>query len=267
MPLLHLVVLATVQGITEFLPVSSSAHLVIAPASLGWPDQGLIFDVAVHVGTLLAVMVYFWRDLLAMLRGLYDLMRGNPTARAHLALKVALGTVPLVPVGAALFYTGGSAMLRSVEVIAWATIGFGLLLWLADRLGMTVRRLEHLGYAGALFVGAAQTLALVPGASRAGVTMTAARLIGMERADSARLSMLLSIPAIVAAGTVAGLELMHNGDAALRMDAVISGGLAFVTSLLAIALMMAWLRRAGFGPFVVYRLLLGAGLLAWVYSG
>lgn len=267
MPLLHIVVLAIVQGVTEFLPISSSAHLVLAPALLGWPDQGLLMDVAVHVGTLLAVVTYFWRDLLAMLKGAFDLVRGNLNAGGHLALKVAVGTLPLVMAGAALFYTGSAGMLRSVEVIAWATIGFGLLLWVADRMGMTVRRLEHLGYGGALFIGMTQALALIPGASRAGVTMTAARLIGMERGDSARYSMLLSIPAIIAAGTVATLELVESGNAALRLDALIAGGIAFVTALLAIALMMAWLRRAGFGPFVVYRLLLGAGLLAWVYAG
>ncbi len=266
MPLLHLVVLATVQGITEFLPISSSAHLVLAPVVLGWADQGLLMDVAVHVGTLLAVMVYFWRDLLVMMIGAYDLVRGNLSAGAHLALKVVFGTVPLVAAGAALYYSGGADMLRSVEVIAWATIGFAVLLWIADRTGMTVRRLEHLGYAGALFIGLSQALALIPGASRAGVTMTAARLIGMERPDSARFSMLLSIPAIIAAGTLAGLELAQSGDAALRLDAFIAGGLAFLTALLAIALMMAWLRRAGFTPFVVYRLLLGAGLLIWVYG-
>ncbi|MEX2644042.1 MAG: undecaprenyl-diphosphate phosphatase [Acetobacterales bacterium] len=265
MPLLHIVVLAIVQGITEFLPISSSAHLVLVPVVFGWPDQGLLLDIAVHIGTLLAVMVYFWRDLFAMVAGVYDLARGNTTAGARLAIKVAVATVPLVLAGFVLYSTHLTEHLRSIEVIAWATIGFGLVLWIADRLGMTMRRLEHLGYGGALFIGLSQALALIPGTSRSGITMTAARILGMERSEAARFSMLLSMPAIAAAGMLATLDLVEAGNATLQADALIAAGIAFATALLAITLMMAWLRRASFGPFVLYRLLLGGALLAYVH--
>jgi undecaprenyl-diphosphatase len=130
---------------------------------------------------------------------------------------------------------------------------------------MTIRRLEHMSYAAALFIGLAQVLALIPGASRSGVTMTAARMIGFERADAARFSLLLSIPAILGAATLAGLNIHQTGDLELGFDAAIAAGIAFLAALISISVMMAWLRHAGFMPFVIYRLLLGGALLVWIY--
>ena len=257
--------LAIVQGLTEFLPISSSGHLVLTSNVLGWPDQGLLIDVAVHVGTLFAVMVYFWRDLWAMALGLFRLVTGRSGPGARLAVHIALATVPAAAAG----YFGRdyiAVYFRDIEIIAWATIGFGLLLWLADHLGMTVRRVEHLHGGHVLFIGLAQVLALVPGTSRSGVTMTAGRLLGMERQAAARFSMLLSIPTILGAGVLGGAELASGTDVTLGQDVLLSAGLAFVTGLMAIAGMMSWLRRAGFTPFVLYRLALGAGLLFWIYS-
>ena len=263
--LYHILVLAIVQGLTEFLPISSSGHLVLTSNILGWPDQGLLIDVAVHVGTLFAVMVYFWRDLWAMAIGLFRLLTGRSGPGAQLAAHIALATVPVVAAG----YFGRdyiAAYFRDIEIIAWATIGFGLLLWLADRLGMTVRRVEHLQGSHVLFIGLAQVLALVPGTSRAGITMTAGRLLGMERQEAARFSMLLSMPTILGAGALGGAELAGEAGVTLGQDVLLSAGLAFITGLIAIAVMMSWLRRAGFAPFVLYRLALGAGLLYWIYS-
>ena len=265
MALYHILVLAIVQGLTEFLPISSSGHLVLTSNVLGWPDQGLLIDVAVHVGTLFAVMVYFWRDLWAMALGLFRLVTGRSGPGARLAVHIALATVPAAAAG----YFGRdyiAVYFRDIEIIAWATIGFGLLLWLADHLGMTVRRVEHLHGGHVLFIGLAQVLALVPGTSRSGVTMTAGRLLGMERQAAARFSMLLSIPTILGAGVLGGAELASGTDVTLGQDVLLSAGLAFVTGLMAIAGMMSWLRRAGFTPFVLYRLALGAGLLFWIYS-
>lgn len=265
MALYHILVLAIVQGLTEFLPISSSGHLVLTSNVLGWPDQGLLVDVAVHVGTLFAVMVYFWRDLWVMALGLFRLVTGRRGPGARLAAHIALATIPVVAAG----YFGRDYIVvyfRDVEIIAWATIGFGLLLWLADHLGMTVCRVEHLHAGHVLFIGLAQVLALVPGTSRSGITMTAGRLLGMERQEAARFSMLLSIPTILGAGVLGGAELAASGDVTLGQDILLSAGLAFVTGLVAIAAMMSWLRRAGFTPFVLYRLALGAGLLYWVYS-
>ena len=259
--LLQLVVLALVQGITEFLPISSSAHLILVPAFTDWPDQGLVIDVAVHVGTLLAVAVYFAGDLWRIVRGLTA--RGEAST-APFAGMLVLATVPVVIAGYAL-HEIGQEHLRSPEVIAWATIVFGIVLYVADRTGMTVRRLEHMTWGPAFLIGLAQVLALIPGTSRSGITMTAARMLGFERDASARFSLLLSIPVIVAAAALAGLDLYKAGDLRLTFDALIAIVLAFVSAYIAIWAMMAWLRRASFTPFVVYRLALGIGLLVWLY--
>lgn len=262
----QLILLAVVQGVTEFLPISSSGHLILVPHVTGATDQGPLIDVAMHVGTLGAVMLYLWRDIARMLAGLGRALRGRRDPGARLAVQLVLATLPLVAAGyAASRYLGDQ--LRSVEVIAWATLGFGILLWVADRVGMTLRRVEHMSYGAALLIGLSQVLALIPGTSRSGITMTVARLLAFERPDAARFSMLLAVPAIVAAGTLAGLDLWRAGDARLTTEALIAGGLSLVTALLAITAMMGWLRRASFLPFVLYRILLGGGLLAWIHLG
>lgn len=266
MTLLHLLMVALVQGITEFLPISSSAHLILVPALTDWPDQGLIIDVAVHVGTLLAVLIYFARDIVGMLWGATMLAMGRWTPGGKLALQVVLASIPVVAAGLvlhALILAEGRDLRLLVQIIAWATLGFGLLLWVADQTSLQVRKVGHLGWRDALIVGCAQALALIPGTSRSGITMTAGRFLGMERAEAARFSMLLSIPTILAAGTVAGVDLYQAGDADLTLGALIAGTLAFLTAWVAIAVLMRWLRRAGFGPFVVYRVVLGLGLL-WI---
>ena len=265
MPLLQLIVLAAVQGITEFLPVSSSGHLILVPALTGWPDQTLVIDTAVHVGTLGAVVIYFWRDMLSMLGGIWRSLRGRANPGSRLFALLVLATIPVVVVGALISYFDADDALRSVQVIGWATLGFGLVLFAADRFFMTRRRLEQMRVGSAVAIGLAQVLALIPGTSRSGITMTAARILGFERRDAARFSMLMSIPAIAAAGALKGLELYRVGDAQLTGDAVVAAGLSFGIAIVAIALLMAWLRRATFTPFVVYRIGLGVGLLVWVY--
>ena len=265
MPLLHLAVLAFIQGITEFLPVSSSAHLVLVPKFLDMPDQGLLLDVAVHVGTLGAVMLYLWRDMISMLSGIGQVMRGRNAPGIRLLGFMVLGTLPVIGAGFAMnsYYPEG---IRSIEVIAWATLGFGVLLLITDQIGMTLRRIEHLGFGDVLVIGIAQVLALIPGTSRSGICMTAARVLGMERADAARFSMLLSIPAILGAGTLKGYELWKSGDAALTSDAFVGAGMSFIMALIAIALMMAWLKRASFTPFAIYRIILGGALVGYTYN-
>ncbi len=270
MPLVQIVILAAVQGITEFLPVSSSAHLILVPKLTGLPDQGLLLDVAVHVGTLLAVMIYFWRDLFGMTAALAHMPRQIANHRRFdpeywLFLKLIVATLPVIVVGFLVnFYMGD--ILRSIEVIGWATLGFGLLLLMADKTSMTVRKIEHITFIGAFVVGIFQIFALIPGTSRAGITMTAARFLGVERQDAARFSLLLSIPAIIGAGALKGLELYQSGDPVLAGVALKAGGLAFLFALIAISLLMVWLRRASFTPFVIYRFLLGAALLYYAYG-
>ncbi len=265
MPILHIVVLALVQGVTEFLPISSSAHLVLVPVIAGWPDQGPIVDVAVHVGTLGAVMVYFWRDLFAMVAGIYHMLLGRRDPNVRLVGWVIVATLPVIVAGFAMnhYFPDG---LRSIKVIAWATLGFGIVLYLADKLGMTMRRVEHLGLSDAVVIGLAQVLALIPGTSRSGITISAARILGMERSEAARFSMLISMPTILGAGILKGLDLYKSGDAALTQTALIAVGLSFVSAFISLSVMMLWIRRSTFSPFVVYRILLGVGLLAVTYG-
>ena len=272
MPLLHIFILALLQGITEFLPVSSSGHLVLTweyfDAS-GWnvtqqsEAERLIIDIAVHVGTLAAVCLYFWRDLWTMVLGLSRLLIGQWTPGARLAFLVILATLPVV--GAGFFFkdTITEMLHGNVRLVAWTTMGFGVLLYAADRLAMTVRRVEHLTIFQALVIGASQVLALIPGTSRSGITMTAARFFGYERPEAARFSLLLSIPTILGAGTLAGLDLQATGNAALQFEALVAAVISFFAALLAIVLMLRWLRRAGFTPFVIYRLGLGVAILIW----
>lgn len=265
MPILHLSVLAIVQGITEFLPISSSGHLVLVPIFTGWQDQGLTMDVAVHVGTLGAVMLYLWRDLFDMIVGLSRMLKGRIDPGARLALFLILGTLPVVGAGYAMnqYYPDG---FRGIEVIGWTTLGFGVLLMIVDKIGMTIRRIKHLGVLDVLIIGFSQVLALIPGTSRSGITMTAARMLGMERPEAARFSMLLSIPAIIGAGSLLGYKLYKSEDAVLTSDAFLVAGLSFGTALITITLLMAWLKRASFAPFAIYRILLGAALLGISYG-
>lgn len=261
MDLLHVAGLALLQGLTEFLPVSSSAHLVLLPYLAGWRDPGLAFDIALHVGTLAAVLLYFRRDLTRMSA---DWLRSCRTRRSvgesGLAWAVIGGTVPLV-IGGLLFKDYAEALLRKPAVIAWATIGFGLLLGVADRFGRG-RRTEHgLGFLDVLSIGCAQVLAIIPGTSRSGITMTAGLGRGLSRDAAARFSFLLSIPAIVLPGLWKTLELLAVGDS-VHWGYIGTGvAVAFFSAYLCIGAFLALLDRVGMLPFVVYRLALGALLL------
>jgi undecaprenyl-diphosphatase len=272
LPILHLVILAAVQGITEFLPISSSGHLVLtwqAFDALGVDSVAqesadrLVLDIAVHVGTLVAVCVYFRKDIAAMLAGLLRWIGGQRDSGAQLAVNVAVATLPVVVAGAGL--KDRIDIFRDPTVIAATTIGFGLLLGLADRVTAAARRLDGMQVPDALLIGFLQILALIPGTSRAGITMTGARFLGYDREDAARFSMLLSIPTILGAGTLAAADLHASGKAALGLDAAIAAGLSGLTAWAAIALLMRWLRHATFTPFVIYRVVLGVALLGLIY--
>ncbi len=273
-PLFHLMILALVQGLTEFLPISSSGHLVLtwqAFDALGMdtarhgPADRLILDVAVHLGTLLAVCGYFRGDVAAMARGVVGLAGGRRDEGARMAGLVIVATLPVVVAGFAL-KDRIAEHLRDEVVIAWATIVFALVLYAADRLGGRLRRLERMQVPDAVLIGFLQILALIPGTSRAGITMAAGRFLGFARPEAARFSMLLAIPTILGAGVLAGLDVYRSGNLRLGLDALIAAGFAFAAAWLAIALLMRWLQRAGFTPFVVYRLVLSAGLLWLIYG-
>lgn len=260
MTVLHAIVLALVQGVTEFLPISSSAHLILVPVVFGWVDQGLAFDVAVHLGALIAVLAYFRHDVAGLARGsLAWLGGGGMNPQARLALWIALGTVP---VGLAGLLLGGQveAHLRDPRIIAATTIVFALLLWWADarRAG---RPLDSMGWRDVLLIGLAQALALIPGTSRSGITMTAALAAGLSREAAARFSFLLSIPVILLASGLKGLELLGS-TAAVDWAAMLVGTLvSAVSAYVCIALFLGTITRLGFLPWVVYRLVLGGVLL------
>jgi len=270
-PFTQILILAAIQGITEFLPISSSGHLILVPKLTGLTDQGLMLDVAVHVGTLVAVILYFWRDVFGMVSALSRIFqqisnRRKLDAEFWLFCKLVLATLPAIGVGLYVNKYMG-ANLRTLEIIGWATLCFGILLFVADKINMTVRKMEHISFGGAFFIGLMQAISLVPGTSRAGITMTAARFLGVERQDAARFSLLLSIPTIIGAGVLKGYELSESTDRVLFYDVLTVTGLSFLFALVAISSLMVWLRRASFTPFVIYRILLGGVLLGIVYYG
>lgn len=267
MPLLSLVLLAIIQGVTEFLPISSSGHLALFPLLTGQADQGLLIDVSLHVGTLAAVMVYFRTETADALRGTGHLLTKRwDTAEAKLAFLLGLATVPVVIVGGALSALGLTEAMRSVEVIAWASIIFGIVLWVADTKGAQVKVAAQWNWRDAAIMGLAQAVALIPGTSRSGITMTAARGLGYTRVESARLALLMSIPTILASGILATKDLVESGNQTLGLDAVIGAGLSFAAALLALSVMMRMLRSWSMTPFVIYRVALGIVLLVVIYA-
>ncbi len=260
---IQVVVLAVLQGFTEFLPISSSAHLILLPLLVAWPDQGLAFDVAVHVGTLLAVLAYFRRDLMRMCRDwLRSLAVRHRVGDSPWVWYLLVGTVPVGLCGLALNAVGTQG-LRSVSVIASTTIFFALLLWWSDRFNRGTRGDDQIGWRDVLIIGAAQALALIPGTSRAGITITAGLALGLKRESAARFSFLLSIPVVALAGLLKALE-AWSSQAPVAWDAMFAGTMiSFVCAYATIHFFLKLVERVGLTPFVVYRLLLGVVLLAF----
>ncbi|HEX5788482.1 MAG TPA: undecaprenyl-diphosphate phosphatase [Woeseiaceae bacterium] len=258
---LQIVVLAIVQGITEFLPVSSSGHLVLVPAVLGWGDQGLVFDVAVHFGSLLAVCAYFRDDIAKLVQGGVTLLGGSVnTAPSRLALGIALGTVPAAVAGLAL---AGliEENLRSPTVIVVTLSGFGILMVIADRYGRRDKGIAEVRVRDAFIIGCAQALALVPGTSRSGVTITAGRFLGFERRDAARFSFLLSVPVILLATAYETLKLVLGDETVAWVDLALGIAVSALVAYLTIGFFMRVVGRIGLLPFAAYRLLLAAIIL------
>ena len=264
MELSHIIWLALIQGLTEFLPVSSSAHLILVPSLLKWPDQGIAFDVAVHLGTLIAVVVFFRRDIVTLFYAWIRSMRpGNMSPEARLAWGVILGTIPAGLVGLA-FKDYIEVYLRSPLVIAATTIVFGLLLWFADKRSQLIRDEYSLSWQDFLVIGGAQAMALIPGTSRSGITITAGLLLGLTREASARYSFLLSIPIIVLSGLGVTKDLLSSTLPVEWNTLLIGTVIAALSAFVCIHYFLAYINKMGMTPFVIYRLLLGA-LLLWVF--
>ena len=267
MTLLHLFLLAVIQGITEFLPISSSAHLILLPQLTGMQDQGQVIDVAVHVGTLGAVIVYFWRDVAEGLAGTPRMLTGRiDTPGSRLSFLLAVATIPVILFGLALNLTGLDDAMRSAAVIGWTMVLFGLVLWWADRSTDGAKVDTDWSLRDAVIMGLWQAVALIPGTSRSGATITGALFLGYTRRDAAKLSMLMSIPTIIASAALLSVEVAAHADAAAARDGAIAAAFAFVSALGALALMMRLLRSVSYTPYVIYRVILGVGLLIWVYS-
>jgi undecaprenyl-diphosphatase len=258
---LQVVILAIVQGLTEFLPISSSGHLVLVPVFFGWTDQGLAFDVAVHFGSLLAVLIFFRKDIHGLLRGGVQVLGGNvKTIESRLALGIALGTIPAALAGL-MFVDWIEANLRSAWVIVFTLSGYAVLMILADRFGRRAREISSVRIKDAFLIGVAQALALVPGTSRSGVTITAAMALGLERQDAARFSFLLAVPVIL-------LATAYSLFGLLRSEAMVAWGqlaigvlISAVVAYLSIDFFMRFVSRIGLLPFAIYRFALAAAIL------
>jgi undecaprenyl-diphosphatase len=262
----QILVLALIQGITEFLPISSSGHLILVPALTGWPDQGILTDMVTNVGSLLAVIIYFWRDVVAMAKGGFDVLRRRSSSNAVLLLNVAIGTVPIVVVGLIMKATHLDDHIRSTTLVAVNAIVFGLLLYAADAFGLLTRTMREMTWKGALIIGCAQAFSLSPGTSRSGITMTAGRALGYLRPEAARFSFLLSIPANGAASMLVIGDALSSGET-LTGAVIMTGILTFFVALLTIAFLMRLLRTMSFLPFVIYRVVLGGALLGLIWAG
>ena len=266
MELLQIFILAVVQGLTEFLPISSSAHLILAPNLLGYADQGLIFDVAVHVGSLAAVVGYFRREVITIggdfLRSLTNPKSASQDAR--LGWMIILATIPVGLFGL-LMKSLVEGDLRAPLVIAITTIGFGVLLLVADRLGKRERDEYSIRWIDALIIGLFQAVAIIPGTSRSGITMTAGLFLGLTRRAASRFSFLLSIPTILMSGGLVTLDLIRSETGVDWTSLSIGALLSFITAYLCIHLFLRFIEHIGMGPFVVYRFILGAVILLVIF--
>jgi undecaprenyl-diphosphatase len=255
---LQVIILAIVQGLTEFLPISSSGHLVLIPKFFDWTDQGLAFDVAVHFGSLLAVLAFFRTDIVGLIKGGLQVLGGSvDSVQSRLALGIALGTIP-ASIAGLLLVDWIEANLRSPSVIVFTLSGYAVLMYLADRFGRRDRNISDVTIRDAVLIGIAQALALVPGTSRSGVTITAGRILGLERQDAARFSFLLAVPVILLATMFSLAKLLASDDPVawgqLALGVVVSAVVAYIS----IEFFMRFVSRIGLLPFAIYRLILAA---------
>lgn len=267
MTLSYIILLSIIQGLTEFLPVSSSAHLALAPKFFGEQDQGQIIDAAMHLGTLAAALVYYRRDVIDIL--LAFLKWGDKTRAEARRLGIFIGcaTVPALVFGFAMHcvYPDG---IRNVWVITFTTLVFGVLMGVADKKGQEAKTLGDMRLRDALKIGFAQAVpAMFPGVSRSGITMTAARFMNFSRVESARFSFLLGMPATAAAALLSFYDLYKSPDHGRLHEGLEAAGFCFIFGLGAIYFMIGWLKRFGLMPFVVYRIFLGMLLTYMVMSG
>lgn len=265
MSLFHIIALAIVQGLTEFLPVSSSGHLILFSSLANWQDQGVGLDVALHIGSLLAVLIYFRKEFYLMIKEVFCTHLKPDFTKPYnkLAWLLLVASIPALIVG---FYLRNFGMdfLRNPKIIGWTILIYGLILYFSDRFFANQFELKDIKLKDAVLIGLAQCLALVPGTSRSGITITMARFLKISRLDAAKFSMMLSVPVIAAAGSLEGYRLFVHGNMAELLAAADAVFYSFIASYLVIFFMMKWLQKWTYLPFVVYRVILGILILSFI---
>ena len=250
---IEILILSAIQGIFEFLPVSSAAHLVLVSKYYAFSNQNLLIDICLHLGSLLAIIVYFRNDLINFIKN------------KNFLIKILLGTVPIVPVGFILYKTGLINNFRSLEIIGWMSLIFGIFLFLSDKMKITKNIEKHFNNKSAIIIGLFQVLALIPGVSRSGITITLGRFLGFNRYDSAKISFFLSIPTLFAASILGMYNIYKEGSPELNFLAIISIIFSFIFSYLTISLFLKFIRTSSLNIFVIYRLIFSLFILAVVY--
>ena len=249
----EILILSAIQGISEFLPVSSAAHLVLVSKYYAFTNQSLLIDICLHLGSLIAIIFYFRNDLFNFIKN------------KSFLIKILIGTIPIIPVGYILYQTGLIDQLRSLEVIGWMSLIFGILLYVSDRSKITKKIDANFTNKSAIFIGLFQVLALIPGVSRSGVTITSGRLLGFNRFDSAKISFFLSIPTLAAASLLGIYNIYKEGSAELNFLAIIAVIFSFIFSYITIALFLKFIQKFSLNIFIIYRIILSLFILAIVY--
>ena len=249
----EILLLSAIQGISEFLPVSSVAHLVIISKYYEFVNQNLLIDICLHLGSLIAIIFYFRNDLLHFIKNKYFL------------IKIFVGTIPIIPIGYILYETGLVDQLRNIKVIGWMSLIFGILLYISDKSKVSKKINTEFSNKSAIIIGLFQTLALIPGVSRAGITITSGRLLGFDRLDSAKISFFLSIPTLGAASLLGIYNIYKEGSTELNFLAIVAVIFSFIFSYITIALFLKFIQKFSLNIFIIYRIVLSLFILAVVY--
>jgi len=250
---IEILILSVIQGVSEFIPVSSAAHLILISKYYAFSNQNLLIDICLHLGSLIAIILYFRKELFNLVKNKFFLT------------KILIGTIPIIPAGYILFQTGAMNQIRSLEIIAWMSLVFGVLLYIGDKSKITNKINLNFTKKSAIFIGLFQILALIPGVSRSGITITAARMLGFDRFDSAKISFFLAIPALGAASILGMYKIYKVGSEELNFLAIIAVIFSFIFSYLSIALFLNFIKKFSLNVFIVYRLILSLFLLYIVY--
>ena len=249
----EILILSLIQGISEFLPVSSAAHLVLVSKFYNFINQSLLIDICLHLGSLIAIILYFRNDLL------------NFIQNKNFLIKILIGTIPIIPVGYILYQTKLIEQFRNLEVIGWTSLIFGILLYISDKSKITKKINDNFTNKSAIFIGLFQVLALIPGVSRSGITITSGRFLGFDRFDSAKISFFLSIPTLTAASLLGTYNIYKEGSAELNFLAIIAVIFSFIFSYITIALFFSFIKKFSLNIFIIYRIIISLLILGVVY--